>query len=97
MCAWACPIHCHSSGDVTVGGDHASTHVGVDVLEGPNAVVIIAQKDLGMEGDVSFDTVRLAVAASGVRLPRYCRSHVGAEGMLVPGDRHHGAPQMLQG
>ena len=46
-----------------MGGDHASTHVGVDVLEGPNAMVIIAQKDLGMEGDVSFDTVRVAFAA----------------------------------
>ena len=50
------------AGDVTVGGNHASTHVGVDVLEGPNAVVIIAQKDLGMEGDVSFDTVGIAIA-----------------------------------
>ena len=45
-------------GDVTVGGDHQSTHVGVDVLEGPNAIVLIAQVDLGMAGDVQFDTVR---------------------------------------
>ena len=47
------------AGDVTVGGDHVSTHVGVDVLEGPNAIVIIAQIDLGMAGDVAFDTVRI--------------------------------------
>ena len=55
-----------------MGGDHASTHVGVDVLEGPNAVVIIAQKDLGTEGDVSFDTVRsldLCEAVCCGRLP----------------------------
>ena len=51
-------VHLLPTGDVTVGGDRVSTHVGVDVLEGPNAMVIIAQIDLGMAGDVAFDTAR---------------------------------------
>ncbi len=54
-------------GDVTVGGDHQSTHVGVDVLEGPNAIVLIAQIDLGMAGDVTFDTVRQSSAVPRAR------------------------------
>ncbi len=62
----------HATGDVTVGGDHASTHVGVDVLEGPNAVVIIAQKDLGMEGEVSFDTVLSPRLCTTVLVAGYC-------------------------